>query len=34
MMAMIVMHVGAALKHTFVDKDNLLLRMVPRFGGN
>jgi cytochrome b561 len=32
LMAMIVAHVGAALKHTFVDKDNLLLRMVPRFG--
>jgi cytochrome b561 len=31
LMVMIVMHVGAALKHTFVDKDNLLLRMVPRF---
>lgn len=33
MMALIVVHVGAALKHTFVDKDGLLLRMVPRFGG-
>jgi cytochrome b561 len=32
MMALIVVHIAAALKHTFVDKDGLLLRMVPRFG--
>lgn len=32
MMALIVVHVAAALKHSFVDRDGLILRMVPRFG--
>ncbi|OYU43165.1 MAG: cytochrome b, partial [Burkholderiales bacterium PBB4] len=27
--ALVVMHVGAALKHHFVDKDGLLKRMMP-----
>ncbi len=33
--AMIVLHVGAALKHQFVNKDGVLYRMAPflRFGG-
>jgi cytochrome b561 len=32
LMALLALHVAAALKHTFVDRDGLLLRMVPRFG--
>jgi cytochrome b561 len=30
--AVVVVHVGAALKHQFVDRDGLLLRMMPRRG--
>lgn len=29
--ALIVLHVGAALKHHFSDKDDVLARMIPRF---
>ena len=29
MIALIVLHVGAALKHQFIDRDNLLARMRP-----
>jgi cytochrome b561 len=31
MAAVIVLHIGAALKHHFVDKDDVLRRMLPRF---
>jgi cytochrome b561 len=31
MAGMIVLHVAAALKHHFVDKDDVLRRMLPRF---
>jgi cytochrome b561 len=27
--ALIVLHVGAALKHQFIDRDSVLSRMVP-----
>ena len=30
MIALIVLHIGAALKHQFVNQDNLLARMLPR----
>jgi len=33
MAALVVLHVGAALKHQFVDRDGLLARMVPGLGG-
>jgi cytochrome b561 len=32
-MALIVMHVGAALKHHFIDKDDVLARMIPLLAG-
>jgi cytochrome b561 len=28
--ALLALHVGAALKHQFLDRDNILLRMLPR----
>jgi cytochrome b561 len=28
--ALILLHVGAALKHSFIDKDDVLARMIPR----
>ena len=31
-LALLLLHVAAALKHQFVAKDHLMLRMVPRFG--
>ena len=34
MLGLLVVHVGAALKHQFVDRDGALLRMLPRIGGN
>ena len=30
MVALVVLHIGAALKHHFVDKDDVLKRMLPR----
>jgi cytochrome b561 len=30
MVALIALHIGAALKHQFLDRDNLLARMLPR----
>ncbi|MEP1229447.1 MAG: cytochrome b [Litorimonas sp.] len=34
MLALIVLHIGAALKHQFISKDNLFARMVPFFKGH
>ena len=31
--ALIVLHVGAALKHQFIDRDVIMARMAPIFGG-
>ncbi len=30
--ALLVAHVGASLKHHFINKDDVLLRMLPKFG--
>jgi cytochrome b561 len=30
MVALVALHVGAALKHRIIDRDNLLVRMLPR----
>lgn len=32
LIGLLVAHVGASLKHHFIDKDDVLLRMLPRFG--
>lgn len=32
--ALLVLHVGAALRHQFIARDRLLLRMVPRWSGS
>ncbi len=29
-MALLVVHIGAALKHHFIDRDDILQRMLPR----
>ena len=31
MLLLVLLHVAAALKHHFIDKDNILKRMLPRF---
>ena len=30
----LVAHIGAALKHHFIERDDILRRMLPRFKGN
>lgn len=30
MIGLVLLHIGAALKHQFIDKDNILARMLPR----
>ncbi len=30
--ALVLMHVGAALKHHLIDRDDILTRMLPRVG--
>ena len=32
LVALLVAHVGASLKHHFINKDDVLLRMLPKFG--
>ncbi len=32
LVALLVAHVGASLKHHFIDRDDVLLRMLPKFG--
>lgn len=32
LVALLLAHVGASLKHHFIDRDDILLRMLPRFG--
>jgi cytochrome b561 len=32
LVALLVAHVGATLKHHFIDKDDVFLRMLPKFG--
>jgi cytochrome b561 len=32
LVALLVTHVGASLKHHFIDKDDVLLRILPKFG--
>ncbi len=32
LVALLVAHVGACLKHHFINKDDVLLRMLPKFG--
>ncbi len=32
LIGLLVAHVGATLKHHFIDKDDVLVRMLPRFG--
>ncbi len=32
LVALLVAHVGASLKHHFIDRDDVLLRMLPNFG--
>lgn len=33
MIGLLVLHVAAALKHHYIDRDDVLARMLPRFGG-
>ena len=32
MTGLVILHTGAALKHHFVDRDDILMRMLPRIG--
>ncbi|PHS28954.1 MAG: hypothetical protein COA85_02500 [Robiginitomaculum sp.] len=32
-MGLLVLHIGAALKHQYMDKDNAMARMLPKLGG-
>ncbi len=34
MLTLVIMHAAAALKHHFVDRDDVLRRMLPRFGSS
>jgi cytochrome b561 len=32
LLVVVILHVGAALKHHFIDRDDVLLRILPRIG--